>query len=95
MATNLDLDPALVDEAVSVGGHRTKKETDEPLEMVDYERAAAHFNTCRARRIQGSNTDFLICALAERRTMRILTADADFTRFATVLPITLRGRPVN
>jgi Arc/MetJ family transcription regulator len=26
MATNLDLDPALVDEAVAVGGARTKKE---------------------------------------------------------------------
>lgn len=26
MATNLDLDPALVDEAVSVGGRKTKKE---------------------------------------------------------------------
>ena len=27
MATNLDLDPDLVEEAVSVGGLRTKKET--------------------------------------------------------------------
>jgi Arc/MetJ family transcription regulator len=27
MATNLDLDPALVDEAMAVGGRRTKKET--------------------------------------------------------------------
>jgi Arc/MetJ family transcription regulator len=27
MATNLDLDPKLVDEAVAVGGCRTKKET--------------------------------------------------------------------
>lgn len=27
MATNLDLDPELVDEAVAVGGRRTKKET--------------------------------------------------------------------
>ena len=27
MATNLDLDPALVNEAVAVGGLRTKKET--------------------------------------------------------------------
>ena len=27
MATNLDLDPALVDVAVAVGGRRTKKET--------------------------------------------------------------------
>ena len=26
VATNLDLDPALIDEAVSVGGARTKKE---------------------------------------------------------------------
>jgi Arc/MetJ family transcription regulator len=26
MATNLDLDPALVDEAVSAGGRKTKKE---------------------------------------------------------------------
>jgi hypothetical protein len=26
MATNLDLDPALIDEAVAVGGRRTKKE---------------------------------------------------------------------
>ena len=26
MATNLDLDPALVEEALSVGGRRTKKE---------------------------------------------------------------------
>lgn len=26
VATNLDLDPALVDEAVAVGGRRTKKE---------------------------------------------------------------------
>ena len=26
MATNLDLDPALIDEALAVGGRRTKKE---------------------------------------------------------------------
>lgn len=62
---------------------------DEPLEMEDFERAAEHFNACRTRGVQGSNTDFLICAVAERRTMPILTTDADFTRFATVLPIAL------
>jgi predicted nucleic acid-binding protein len=38
-----------------------------------------------------SNTDFLICAVAERRAFPILTTDADFTRFATVLPIVLQG----
>ena len=64
---------------------------DEPLEAADFERAAEHFNTCRARGIQGSNTDFLICAAAERRRLPILTTDADFTRYARVLPISLHG----
>ena len=66
--------------------------TDEQLETADFERAAEHFNTCRARGVQGSNTDFLICAVAERRNLPILTTDADFSRFAAVLPITLHGR---
>jgi predicted nucleic acid-binding protein len=35
---------------------------DEPLLIQDYERAAEFFNVCRKRGIQGSNTDFLICA---------------------------------
>jgi predicted nucleic acid-binding protein len=65
---------------------------DEPLERADFERAAEHFNTCRARGIQGSNTDFLLCAVAERRNLPILTTDSDFTRFAAVLPIALHGR---
>jgi predicted nucleic acid-binding protein len=64
---------------------------DEALETGDFERAAEHFNTCRTRGIQGSNTDFLICAVAERRALPILTTDADFTRFAAVLPIVLHG----
>ena len=66
---------------------------DEKLEEADYERAAAHFNTCRAQGVQGSNTDFLLCAVAERRKMPIFTTDADFMRFAGILPITLHGRP--
>jgi predicted nucleic acid-binding protein len=66
--------------------------SDEELETADFERAAEHFNTCRARGVQGSNTDFLICAVAERRKLPILTTDADFPRFAAVLPITLHGR---
>jgi predicted nucleic acid-binding protein len=65
---------------------------DEPLGTSDFERAAEHFNTCRARGVQGSNTDFLICAVAERRNLPILTTDADFVRFAAILPITLNGR---
>lgn len=65
---------------------------DETLETPDFERAAEHFNTCRARGVQGSNTDFLLCAAAERRGLPILTTDADFTRFADILPIDLHGR---
>ena len=65
---------------------------DEPLETADFERAAEQCNTCRARGVQGSNTDFLICAFAERRKLPILTTDADFSRFAAVVPITLHGR---
>ena len=66
--------------------------TDEPLATPDFERAAEQFNACRARGIQGSNTHFLICAVAERRNLPILTTDADFVEFASVLPITLHGR---
>jgi len=66
---------------------------DERLEAEDFERAAEHFNTWRVRGVQGSNTDFLICAVAERRKLPILTTDTDFTRFAAVLPITLHSRP--
>jgi predicted nucleic acid-binding protein len=65
---------------------------DETLLAADYERAAEHFNICRAAGIQGSNTDFLICAAAERRNLPILTTDQDFVRFAEVLPIALHGR---
>ena len=65
---------------------------DEPLATDDFERAAEHFNSCRAQGIQGSNTDFLICAVAERRDLPILTSDDDFVRFADILPISLHGR---
>ena len=74
--------------------HRLRAFPDERLEAEDYERGAEHFNACRAKGIQGSNTDFLICAAAERREFAILTTDADFIRFAAVLPITLHGRPL-
>ncbi|MFZ0889988.1 MAG: PIN domain-containing protein [Candidatus Binataceae bacterium] len=55
----------------------------------DYEEAASFFNRCRARGIQGSNVDFLICAVACRRELAIFTTDNDFAAFAKVLPITL------
>ncbi|OUC13673.1 MAG: twitching motility protein PilT [Alkalinema sp. CACIAM 70d] len=55
----------------------------------DYETAAEFFNTCRRNGIQGSNTDFLICAVAYRRNYAIFTTDQDFRNFQTHLPIRL------
>jgi predicted nucleic acid-binding protein len=65
---------------------------DEVLETADFERAAEHFTTCHAHGVQGSNTDFLICAVAERRDLTIFTTDDDFVRFARLLPIAIHGR---
>jgi predicted nucleic acid-binding protein len=62
---------------------------DEPIARADYERATQYFNTCRAKGVQGSNTDFLLCAIAERHRMPIFTLDADFTRYARLIPVTL------
>lgn len=64
---------------------------DIPLEAEDYEDAAAFFNKCRAKGIQSSNTDYLICAAAVRRGYGILTTDTDFAHFARVLPIALHS----
>ncbi len=62
---------------------------DRVLESADYEWAAEMFNICRRKGIQGSHTDFLICAHAERHKLTILTMDKDFDAFCAVLPIRL------
>jgi len=66
---------------------------DLPIETADHERAAECFNTCRARGIQGAHADFLICAVAERRDLPILTTDQDFSHYARLLPIRLYLEP--
>lgn len=62
---------------------------DLPLQSDDHVTAAKFFNLCRAKGIQGSNTDFLICAIAVRRDLSIYTTDGDFVRFSKYLPIVL------
>jgi predicted nucleic acid-binding protein len=62
---------------------------DIEIAQSDYEDAASFYNQCREKGIQGSNTDFLICAIAARNGLAIFTTDDDFTRFAKVLPILL------
>jgi len=62
---------------------------DVKLEAKDYELAAEYFNAARKKGIQGSNTDFLICAISARRKMPILTTDKDFTNFQSAFPVSL------
>ena len=54
-----------------------------------YELAAAFFNLCRSKGVQGSHTDFLICACAVEWKASILTKDKDFQRYAKYIPIEL------
>ncbi len=62
---------------------------DLELTSRDYESAAEYHNLCRSKGVQGSNTDFLICATSARHKMPIFTTDADFTLFRQHLPILL------
>ena len=62
---------------------------DLPLAAEDYVTAAKFFNLCRAKGVQGSNTDFLICAVAMRHDLAVFSTDGDFRLFARHLPIIL------
>jgi len=62
---------------------------DLELETADYEEAASAFNRCRERGVQGSSTDFLICAAAMRRKLAVYTTDGDFRQFAKILRVAL------
>ena len=59
------------------------------IETEDYELASEYFNKARKNGIQGSNTDFLLCAISTRLRMPIFTSDKDFLDFQSVLPIEL------
>ncbi len=59
----------------------------------DYEQAAAYGNQCRSVGIQGSSTDFLICAVSLRHDLAIFTEDRDFLGYQKVLPIRLHIPP--
>jgi predicted nucleic acid-binding protein len=54
-----------------------------------HELAAAFFNHCRANGVQGSHTDFLICACAVSWKMKILSTDKDYRNYAEHIPIEL------
>ena len=62
---------------------------DLPIHTEDYVAAAQFFNRCRSEGVQGSNTDFLICAVAVRNKFSIYTTDKDFELFSKHLAIVL------
>jgi len=62
---------------------------DIPLTTEDYIVAAKFFNICKSKGVQGSNTDFLLCAVAIRNHLSIFTTDKDFSLFTKYLPIVL------
>ena len=53
----------------------------------DYELAAQFFNQCRGQGVQGSNTDFLICAVAARFDTSVFSTDRDFGAFERILQV--------
>ena len=62
---------------------------DLTLSEQDYELAAEYFNLLRSKGIQGSNTDFLICAVSTNARIPIFTLDNDFKFFQKHIPIQL------
>jgi len=64
---------------------------DVVLTTQHFVQAARFSNQCRKKGIQGSTTDFLICAVAHIEHLQILSTDADFLRYAQHLPIQLCG----
>jgi predicted nucleic acid-binding protein len=63
--------------------------SDEILLKEDYEQAAKNFNQCRQGGVQGSNTDFLICAVSMSRGWPIYSLDRDFEQYQKHLAVTL------
>ena len=58
---------------------------------ADYEEAARAFNTCRKKDVQGSQIDFLLCAVAMRHSAAIFTTDKDFTNYSKYLDLELHA----
>lgn len=62
---------------------------DRPIAADVYVMAARFFNLCRSRGIQGSQTDFLMCACSVSWGVPILSKDKDYLQYRELLPIEL------
>ena len=59
------------------------------LKKEHFEKAAEFSNICRSRGIQGSTTDFLICAAASLENLIIFTTDNDFENYRKHLSLNI------
>ncbi len=62
---------------------------DYPVSISEIETAAQFYNHCRSHGIQGSNTDFLLCAVAYCHDFTVYTQDKDFYHFQQLLDFKL------
>jgi predicted nucleic acid-binding protein len=67
---------------------------DLAVSTPDHEEAARLCNVCRRKGVQGSPTDFLICAVSLRYSAPIFTTDHDFARYAKHTGIRLHQAPI-
>jgi predicted nucleic acid-binding protein len=63
------------------------------LSTHHFELAADYSNKLRAKGIQSSEVDALICAYATAENIPIFTTDQDFTLYSRVIPIQLHQLP--
>jgi predicted nucleic acid-binding protein len=63
--------------------------SDDNITTEDYEYGAELFNLCRSKGIQGSYTDFIICAIAVRKKYVIFTLDKDFENYCKIIGLKL------
>lgn len=62
---------------------------DFKLSERHFEYAAELSNACRGKGIQGSHTDFLICAVSKLEKYAIFTTDNDFLNYSKVIGLSL------
>ncbi len=60
-----------------------------PVLDGDYDAAASCFNLCRRAGVSAGAIDMLLCAVALRAEVTLMTCDADFVRYADVLDLAL------
>ena len=61
------------------------------LRESHFEYAAELSNTCRKRGIQGSHTDFLICAVSKLENFAIFTTDNDFNNYTKIIGLSFHA----